>query len=130
MAGSRVDLNMPERNQVLFSERCRALAKECRVKALLFHNQKARDDMFRLANDYESKALLAEELEATLRTPVEESPSLIPDIAEAFVNRIRAGANQSDQRVANPGGDNSVRPVKNRVRRKRTSRQPRLTNAL
>ena len=77
MAGSRVDLNMPERNQVLFSERCRALAKGCRVKALLFHNQKARDDMFRLANDYESKALLAEKLEATLRTPIDDT-KLVP----------------------------------------------------
>jgi hypothetical protein len=97
---------MSERSQVLFSERCRALAKECRVKALLFHNRKARDDMFRLANDYESKALLAEELEATLRTPIEESPSLIPGIVEAFVNRIRAGASQSGQRISNPRGDN------------------------
>jgi len=108
------------------------LAKECRVTALLFHNQKARDDMFRLANDYESKALLAEELEATLRTPIKESPSLIPGIVETFVNRIRAGANQSDQRVPNPVGDNivGVRTVKTHVRRKRTSRQPTPTNTL
>jgi hypothetical protein len=45
--------------------------------------------MLQLADDYERKALQAEELEATLRTPHDESPSLIPEIAEAFVTRLK-----------------------------------------
>jgi hypothetical protein len=46
--------------------------------------------MFHLAADYERKALQAEEIEATLRTPHDEGgPSLIPEIAEAFVNRLK-----------------------------------------
>ena len=53
-----------------FSERCRELANECRVRALLFQNEKLRDGMFRLADDYDRKALQAAELEATLRTPL------------------------------------------------------------
>jgi hypothetical protein len=55
---------------VPFSERCRELANECRVRALLFQNEKPRDGMFRLADDYDRKALQAAELEATLRTPL------------------------------------------------------------
>ena len=94
---------MQERKSVPFSKRCRELAKECRVRALLFQNEKPRDEMFRLADDYDRKALQAEELEATLQTPLDESPSLIPEIAEAFVSRLRVNAIQSDQRVTNPG---------------------------
>lgn len=132
---------MQGRKSVPFSERCRELAKECRIRALLFQNEKPRDEMFRLADDYDRKALQAEELEATLRTPLDESPSLIPEIAEAFVNRLRVNAAQLDQRAPNPAeigsgerdGDYrdldkivSPRPVKRRVRRARkTSRQPR-----
>ena len=130
--------NMQERKSVPFSKRCRELAKECRVRALLFQNEKPRDEMFRLADDYDRKALQAEELEATLQTPLDESPSLIPEIAEAFVSRLRVNAIQSDQRVTNPGeigsrerdGDHrdpdkivSSRLVKRRRTRK-ISRQP------
>jgi hypothetical protein len=97
--------------------------------------------MFRLADDYDRKALQAEELEATLRTPLDESPSLIPEIAEAFVSRLRVNAVQSDQRAPNPAeigsgerdGDHrdddkivGSRPVRKRVRRARkTPRKPR-----
>lgn len=126
---------MQERKPVPFSERCRALAKECRVEALLFENDETRDVMFRLANDYDRKALQAEELEATLRAPLDESPSLIPEIAEAFVRRLRNDATQSDPSVTGPGESSSreyddkivsARPVKRRKSRTRkTSRQPR-----
>jgi len=126
---------MHERKSVPFSERCRALAKECRVEALLFENDETRDVMFRLANDYDRKALQAEELEATLRAPLDESPSLIPEIAEAFVRRLRIDATQSDPSVTGPGESSSreyddkivsARPVKRRKSRTRkTSRQPR-----
>jgi hypothetical protein len=73
-----------------FSERCRVLAQECRAKARVFRNDDTRTRMLQLADDYERKALQAEQLEATLRTPRDESPSLIPGIAEAFVNRLKA----------------------------------------
>ncbi|HUL88149.1 MAG TPA: hypothetical protein VLU23_08205 [Pseudolabrys sp.] len=44
-----------------------------------------------MADDYDRKALQAEEIEATLRIPnAERGPSLIPGIAEAFVNRLKA----------------------------------------
>jgi hypothetical protein len=81
---------MPERPPLLFSERCRALAQECRAKARAFQNEKPRLEMFHLAADYERKALQAEEIEATLRIPHDDGgPSLIPEIAEAFVNRLK-----------------------------------------
>lgn len=42
------------------SERCRALADECRSKARSFRNDKPRTQMPQLAADYERKARLAE----------------------------------------------------------------------
>jgi len=49
--------------------------------------------MLLLADDYDRKALQAEEIEATLRIPRDErGPSLIPGIAEDFVNRLKKKA--------------------------------------
>ena len=53
--------------QLPLSERCRALAEECRAKARTFRNEKPRTQMFQLADDYEQKARIAEELETRLR---------------------------------------------------------------
>ena len=50
-----------------FSERCRVLAHECRMRARSFQNEKARLRMFQLADDYERKALQAADIEASLR---------------------------------------------------------------
>ncbi len=74
---------------MLSSERCRALAKECRITARSFRNETSRTEMLELADDYDRKALQAEELEATLRKPHNESPSLSPEIDEALVNQLR-----------------------------------------
>ena len=52
------------------SVRCRALAEECRAKARSFRNQKPRTQMFQLADDYEHKAKIAEDLEARLQAPL------------------------------------------------------------
>jgi len=41
-------------------ERYRALAEECRTKAQLFRSQRARAQMFKLADTYEHKAKQAE----------------------------------------------------------------------
>ena len=79
-----------------FSKRCRAIAEECRATAKSFRSEMARNQMLRLADDYDRKALQAEEIEATLRAPHDESPSLIPEIAEAFVSRLRIDTAQSD----------------------------------
>ena len=49
------------------SERCRALADECRSKARSFRNDKPRIQMFQLAAGYERKARTAEALEAAWR---------------------------------------------------------------
>jgi hypothetical protein len=81
---------MSERVAIPFSERCRILAQECRVRAQSYWNEKTRAQMLLLAEDYERKAVQAEQLEATLQAPREDSPSLIPEIAEAFVNRLKA----------------------------------------
>ena len=80
---------MSESKPLPFSGRCRALAQECRAKAQSFQNEETRTRMLQLADDYERKALQAEELEATLQKKHDESPSLIPEIAEAFVNRLK-----------------------------------------
>jgi hypothetical protein len=66
------------------SQRCRALAEECRSKAQSFRNVKPRTQMFQLAADYERKANLAETLETSLRTPYDQNAPL-PGIFEAFL---------------------------------------------
>ena len=86
---------MSERKVRPFSERCRVIAEECRTTAKSFRSDIARNQMLQLADDYDRKALQAEEIEATLRARHDESPSLIPEIAEAFVNRLRIDTAQS-----------------------------------
>ena len=66
------------------SQRCRALAEECRSKAQSFRNVKPRTQMFQLAANYERKANLAEALETSLRTPSDQNAPL-PEIFEAFL---------------------------------------------
>jgi hypothetical protein len=66
------------------TERCRALADECRSKARSFRNEKPRIQMLQLADDYERKASLAEALETSLRTPYDQRAPL-PEIFEAFL---------------------------------------------
>lgn len=78
---------MSERKLMPFSERCRVIAKECRVTAKSFQSEMARTQMLQLADDYDRKALQAEEIEASLRAPHDESPSLIPEAADAFASR-------------------------------------------
>ncbi len=73
-----------------FSERCRILAHECRMRARSFQNEKARLKMFQLADDYERKALQAADIEASLRAFLNESPPLIPDMRDVFATRPRA----------------------------------------
>lgn len=73
-----------------FSERCRVLAHECRMRARSFQNEKARLRMFQLADDYERKALQAADIEASLRAFLNESPPLIPDMRDFFATRPRA----------------------------------------
>jgi len=104
---------MSKRSRVLFSERCRALAEECRQKALAFHDDQKRRDMLDLAEDYERKARQAAELELSLQTPIVEAPSLIPQIAQAFVMRLKA-ENESLKRPP--------KKTKKRVGRKRTKK--------
>ena len=66
------------------SQRCRALAEQCRSKAQSFRNVKPRTQMLQLAADYEHKANLAEALETSLRTPYDQNAPL-PEIFEAFL---------------------------------------------
>jgi hypothetical protein len=73
-----------------FSERCRVLAHECRMRARSFQNEKARLRMFQLADDYERKALQAADIEASLRAFLNESPPLIPDMRDVLATRPRA----------------------------------------
>lgn len=73
-----------------FSERCRILAQECRIRALSFQNERSRLEMFQLADDYERKALQAAEIEESLRAFQNESPPLIPDMREIFATRSGA----------------------------------------
>jgi len=70
------------------SQRCRALAEECRSKARSFRNVKPRTQMFQLAADYERKANLAEALETSLRTSYDQNAPL-PEIFEAFLTPSR-----------------------------------------
>jgi hypothetical protein len=53
--------------ELSLSSRCRALTEECRAKARSFRNQKTRTQMFQLADDYERKAKIAEELETRIK---------------------------------------------------------------
>ena len=69
------------------SERCRALAEECRSKARSFRNEKPRTKMFQLAADYERKAIRAEALEAELRRLKDPDASLIPEIPETVLKQ-------------------------------------------
>jgi hypothetical protein len=73
-----------------FSERCRILAQECRVRAESFQNETSRLQMLQLADDYERKALQAADIEVSLRAFQNESPPLIPDMSAVFANRHRA----------------------------------------
>jgi hypothetical protein len=66
------------------SQRCRALAEECRSKAQAFRNVKPRTQMFQLAADYERKANLAAALETSLRTQYDQNAPL-PKIFEVFL---------------------------------------------
>ena len=50
----------------------------------MFRNEKPRLQMLLFAVDYARKALQAERIEATIQTPPDEGPSLIPEIAEAL----------------------------------------------
>ena len=80
---------MSEHKPLPFGERCRVLAQECLTRARLFQNEKPRLQMLLFAVDYARKALQAEKLEATIQTLPDEGPSLIPQIAEAFVTRLK-----------------------------------------
>ena len=73
--------------ELTLSERCRALAEECRAKARSFHNEKPRTQMFQLAADYERKAIRAEALEAALRRLKDQDASLIPEIPETVAKQ-------------------------------------------
>lgn len=66
------------------SERCRALANECRSKARSFRNDKPRIQMFQLAADYERKAKAAEALEESLRHRYTVDVPLAPKTSETF----------------------------------------------
>jgi len=67
------------------SQRCHALAEQCRSKARSFHNEKPRTQMYQLAADYERKANLAEALEASLQSQYDQDAPLVPEIFEAFL---------------------------------------------
>jgi len=76
---------MSEGKVLSLSQRCHALAEECRLKARSFRNEKPRTQMFQLAADYERKANLAETLEASLQSQYDQDAPLIPEIFEAFL---------------------------------------------
>jgi len=80
--------------------------------------------MLLFAVDYARKALQAEKLEATMQTLPDEGPSLIPEIAEAFVNRLK---NISLPTPSPPKQANVLRPVKKRRKApsKRSTRRQR-----
>jgi len=72
------------------SERCRALAEECRSKARSFRNEKPRiQQMFQLAADYEWKTKLAEALEESLRRRGDQDASLVSEISQTFVKQSK-----------------------------------------
>jgi hypothetical protein len=115
---------MSEYRPLPFSERCRALAQECLTRAQLFTNEKPRLQMLLFAVDYARKALQAERLEATIQTPPDEGPSLIPEIAEAFVNRLK---NINLPPPSPPKQARALKPVKKRRKapKKRATRRQR-----
>ena len=82
---SYVVSNMSEGKVLSLSQRCHALADECRLKARSFRNEKPRNQMFQLAADYEHKAVLAEALEASLQSRYDQDAPLVPEIFEAFL---------------------------------------------
>jgi hypothetical protein len=105
---------MSELRPLPFSERCRALAQECLTKAQLFRNEKPRLQMLLFAVDYARKALQAERIEATIQTIPDEGPSLIPEIAEAFVSRLK---NISLVPPSPPKQARARRPAKKKLRK-------------
>jgi hypothetical protein len=105
---------MSEHRPLPFSDRCRALAQECLTRAQLFRNEKPRLQMLLFAVDYARKALQAERLEATIQTLPDEGPSLIPEIAEAFVSRLK---NISLVPPSPPKQARALRPVKKKQRK-------------
>ena len=105
---------MSELRPLPFSERCRALAQECLTRAQLFRNEKPRLQMLLFAVDYARKALQAERLEATIQTLPDEGPSLIPEIAEAFVSRLK---NISLVAPSPPKQAGAPRPAKKKLRK-------------
>jgi hypothetical protein len=115
---------MSEHRPLPFSERCRALAQECLTRAQLFRNEKPRLQMLLFAVDYARKALQAERLEATIQTLPDEGPSLIPEIAEAFVNRLK---NIDLPPPSPPKQARPLKPVKKRRKapRKRSTKRQR-----
>lgn len=54
---------MPERSLLAASQRYRARAEECRLRAQSLRDPRIRAQMLRLAADYESKAMQAEAFE-------------------------------------------------------------------
>ena len=103
---------MPKRNRVLFSERCRSLAEECRIKARSFHDDKQRSRMLDLAADYERKSAQAAKLEESLQEPIVEAPSLIPQIAEAFITRLRTDRKEQPQATYTDQAQTDRKPSK------------------
>jgi hypothetical protein len=75
--------------KITLSQRCRALAEQCRSKAQSFRNVKPRTQMLQLAADYERKANLAEALETSLRTPYDQDGP-IPEVFKAFLTPSNA----------------------------------------
>jgi hypothetical protein len=72
------------------SERCRALASECRSKAQSLRNVTARIQMFQLAADYEREAKLADALETSLQTLYDRDGPRVSEIFEAFLTPSKA----------------------------------------
>ena len=80
---------MPETKTVTLSQRCRALAEECRSKAQSFRNDKACIQMFQLAAGYDRKANLADALETSLLAEYENDAPLVPDMFTSFLASFR-----------------------------------------
>ena len=66
----------------------RALQRNAAQRLSRFGVRWQRNQMLRLADDYDRKALQAEEIEATLRAPHDESPSLISRDSRSFCKPI------------------------------------------
>jgi len=89
-SAARVSSRVMSEDKIIpsLSQRCRALAEQCRSKAQSFRNVKPRTQMFQLAADYERKANLAAALETSLRTQYDQNAPL-PEIFEAFLTSSR-----------------------------------------